>query len=91
MIPYGQNITDKDIESVVEVLKSDFITVGPAMKNLKKKSVKAQCRFSIAVNSATSALHLACLALGLNKGVFMDIRNFLCCVCKSRNLLWCYS
>ena len=67
MTPYGkQEITSDDIESVVKVLKSDFLTQGPAVPQFEK----ALCdytgsSYAVAVNSCTSALHIACLALGL--------------------------
>lgn len=67
MIPYGkQNISNKDIEKVIEVLKSDFITQGPIVHQFEEK-VANYCRAknAIAFNSATSALHAACLALGV--------------------------
>jgi UDP-4-amino-4,6-dideoxy-N-acetyl-beta-L-altrosamine transaminase len=70
MIPYGkQDITQQDIDSVVEVLKSDFITQGPAIPRFEQ-SICDYCGvdYAVAVNSATSALHIACLALGLGKG-----------------------
>ena len=70
MIPYGrQNIDQNDIESVVSVLKSDFITQGPIVPKFEE-AVRGFCRarFSLAVNSATSALHLALLALDIKKG-----------------------
>jgi UDP-4-amino-4,6-dideoxy-N-acetyl-beta-L-altrosamine transaminase len=70
MIPYGrQEITQADIDSVVEVLKSDFITQGPAIPRFEK-AVAEFCgvEYSVAVNSATSALHIACLALDLGPG-----------------------
>ncbi|MGE3728765.1 MAG: UDP-4-amino-4,6-dideoxy-N-acetyl-beta-L-altrosamine transaminase [Candidatus Sericytochromatia bacterium] len=66
-IPYGrQCISSADINAVVEVLKSDFLTQGEAVP-LFEKAVAQQCgaEFAVAVNSATSALHLACLALNL--------------------------
>lgn len=66
-IPYGrQNITQEDIDAVVEVLKSDFLTQGPKVPEFEK-AIAAQCNanYAVAVNSATSALHLACLALGV--------------------------
>lgn len=70
MIPYGkQDINQADIDSVIEVLKSDFLTQGPrvpAFESAIKKYTGA--KFTVAVNSATSALHLACLSLGLGKG-----------------------
>ena len=70
MIPYGkQDINQADIDSVVNVLKSDFLTQGPQIP-LFEKYVSDYCGASsaVAVNSATSALHIACLALGLGKG-----------------------
>lgn len=69
-IPYGKHkISEEDIQSVVEVLKSDFITQGPTVKILENLfSEKIKVNYSTAVNSATSGLHLACLALGLTKG-----------------------
>lgn len=70
MIPYGQqSIVDKDIDAVVEVLKSDFITQGPNVPAFES-AVAEYCgaRHSVAVNSATSALHLACKVLGVGPG-----------------------
>jgi UDP-4-amino-4,6-dideoxy-N-acetyl-beta-L-altrosamine transaminase len=70
MIPYGrQDISEADIQAVVEVLKSDFLTQGPAVPAFEK-AVADYCdvKYSFAVNSATSALHIACLALGVDKG-----------------------
>jgi len=70
MIPYGrQNVTQADIDAVVEVLRSDFLTQGPAVPQFEqavRSSVGAL--YAIAVNSATSALHVACMALGLGTG-----------------------
>ncbi len=70
MIPYGrQEITEDDIKSVVEVLKSDFLTQGQVVPEFEKKICEyTRAKYSIAVNSATSALHLACLALGVGPG-----------------------
>jgi len=70
LIPYGkQDINQADIDSVINVLKSDFLTQGPQVP-LFEKRVSEYCgaEFGVAVNSATSALHVACLALGLGKG-----------------------
>ena len=70
MIPYGrQNISDEDIQAVVDVLKSDFLTQGPVVPNFEQ----AICEYTgaahaVVTNSATSALHLACRALGLGEG-----------------------
>lgn len=69
-IPYGrQQITQQDIDSVVDVLTSDFITQGPAIPRFEQ-AVADYCNVNhaVAVNSATSALHIACLALGLGQG-----------------------
>ena len=70
MFPYGRQDIDKnDIDSVIDVLKSDFLTQGSQVPLFEKK-VSEYCgaKFAIAVNSATSALHIACLSLGLKKG-----------------------
>ncbi|KAA6233327.1 UDP-4-amino-4,6-dideoxy-N-acetyl-beta-L-altrosamine transaminase [Chlorobium phaeovibrioides] len=70
MIPYGrQDINQADIDAVVEVLRSDFLTQGPAVPAFEK-AVATYCgvQHAVAVNSATSALHIACLALGVGKG-----------------------
>lgn len=70
MIPYGkQEITQQDIDAVVEVLKSDFLTQGPQVPLFEASIKKAvNVDYALAVNSATSALHIACLALGVGKG-----------------------
>jgi len=70
MIPYGrQEITQADIDAVVEVLRSDFLTQGPMVPRFEK-AVADYCgaQHALAVNSATSALHIACLALDLGPG-----------------------
>ena len=70
MIPYGkQNISSEDIEAVVEVLKSDYLTQGPVVPEFEK-AISSYCgaKYAVAVNSATSALHIACLALGVGLG-----------------------
>lgn len=70
MIPYGrQAIDESDIAAVVEVLRSDFLTQGPVVPLFERK-VSEYCGapYSVAVNSATSALHIACLSLGLGPG-----------------------
>ena len=69
-IPYGrQDINEDDVQAVIDVLKSDFLTQGPAVPAFEK-SISDYCnsKYAIAVNSATSALHIACLALGVGKG-----------------------
>lgn len=70
MIPYGrQDITQADIDAVVEVLRSDFLTQGPMVPRFEQSVAgHVGARHALAVNSATSALHIACLALGLGPG-----------------------
>ena len=70
MIPYGrQSITDEDIAAVVEVLQSDFLTQGPAVPAFEAAvCARVGASFSVAVNSATSGLHIVCLALGVGPG-----------------------
>jgi len=70
VIPYGrQDISEADIQAVVDVLRSDFLTQGPAVPAFEK-AVAGYCgaQLAVAVNSATSALHIACLALGAGSG-----------------------
>jgi UDP-4-amino-4,6-dideoxy-N-acetyl-beta-L-altrosamine transaminase len=70
IIPYGrQNINQHDIEDVISVLNSDFLTQGPVVMAFEKELANfAKSKYAVAVNSATSALHIACLSLGLKKG-----------------------
>ena len=73
MIPYGkQDINQSDIDAVINVLKSDFLTQGPKVP-LFEKTVADYCdsKYGVAVNSATSALHIACLALDLGKDDYL--------------------
>ena len=69
-IPYGrQDISAADIDAVVEVLRSDFLTQGPAVPTFEQAvAARVGAAHAVAVNSATSALHIACLALGLGEG-----------------------
>ncbi|MDK9707991.1 MAG: UDP-4-amino-4,6-dideoxy-N-acetyl-beta-L-altrosamine transaminase [Desulforhopalus sp.] len=69
-IPYGrQDISENDIQAVVDVLYSDYLTQGPAVPAFEKAVADfCDAQFAVAVNSATSALHIACLALGVGKG-----------------------
>jgi len=70
MIPYGrQQISDDDVEAVAAVLRSDFLTQGPVVPAFEA-ALSRYCGAAdaVAVNSATSALHLACLALGVGAG-----------------------
>ena len=69
-IPYGrQDINQQDIDAVIEVLQCDWITQGPAIKKFEQ-TVADYCgvKYAVAVSSATAALHIACLAVGLTKG-----------------------
>jgi UDP-4-amino-4,6-dideoxy-N-acetyl-beta-L-altrosamine transaminase len=70
MIPYGkQEIAQQDIDSVIDVLKSDFLTQGPKVPAFEASLTKhTGANYAVAVNSATSALHIACMALGLGGG-----------------------
>jgi UDP-4-amino-4,6-dideoxy-N-acetyl-beta-L-altrosamine transaminase len=69
MIPYGkQQISDDDIDHVVKVLKSDWLTQGPMVPEFEQAILHyCQAKYAVATNSATSALHIACLALGVGK------------------------
>ncbi|MEL7188799.1 MAG: UDP-4-amino-4,6-dideoxy-N-acetyl-beta-L-altrosamine transaminase [Pseudomonadota bacterium] len=70
VIPYGrQSVTEDDIAAVVDVLKSDFLTQGPVVPAFEEATAKvAGAKCAVAANSATSALHVACMALGVGKG-----------------------
>ena len=69
-LPYGrQTITEDDISAVVNALRSPFLTQGPLVPQFERTfASKVGARYGVAVNSATSALHLACLALRLGPG-----------------------
>lgn len=70
MIPYGrQNITQADVDAVIAVLRSDTLTQGPQVPAFEEAVAQhVGARHAVAANSATSALHMACLALGLGPG-----------------------
>ena len=70
MIPYGrQDVTEDDIEAVVKVLRSDFLTQGSIVPVFEQKLCDyTGAKYAVAVNSCTSALHIACLALGAGPG-----------------------
>jgi dTDP-4-amino-4,6-dideoxygalactose transaminase len=65
-LPYGrQTVTEADIEAVVAVLRSPFLTQGPTVPAFEQAvAAKVGAVHGVALNSATSALHVACLALG---------------------------
>ena len=70
MIPYGrQSISEEDVQAVIAVLKSDFLTQGPVVQNFEQAICEyTGAKHAVVTNSATSALHLACRALGLGEG-----------------------
>ncbi len=72
-IPYGkQSITKADISAVENILRSDYLTQGPILPKFENEiAKKVNCKNVVAVNSATSALHIACLALGLRKNEWL--------------------
>ncbi len=92
MIPYGkQNISEQDINAVIDVLKSDYLTQGPVLPKFENAVAKTcGADFGIATNSATSALHIACLALGVgeNSLVWTSAISF---VASSNCALYCRS
>ena len=69
-IPYGrQTIDEKDIQAVVEVLRSDYLTTGPKIEEFEKRVADyVGAKYAVAVNSGTAALHIACLAAGIKEG-----------------------
>jgi UDP-4-amino-4,6-dideoxy-N-acetyl-beta-L-altrosamine transaminase len=90
MIPYGrQDISQEDIDAVVAVLKSDFLTQGPAVPAFEAAVMSAtHAPFAVAVSSATAALHIACLALDLGPGdLFWTVPNTF--VASSNAALYC--
>lgn len=70
MIPYGrQHVTQADIDTVIRVLQSDFLTQGPKVPLFEQAVAdKVGAQYAVAANSGTSALHIACLAMGLGPG-----------------------
>ena len=73
MIYYGRQMIDEDdIDSVIEVLKSDFITQGPAVKRFEESVANyVGVKYAVAVTNATSALHISCLAAGLSESDYL--------------------
>ena len=90
VINYGRHSINKnDIASVLKTLKSDFITQGPEVKKFEENvKRKVGAAYALAVNSATSALHLSCLALGIKKNdiVWISANGF---VATSNCALYC--
>lgn len=69
-IPYGRQAVDEnDIQSVIEVLRSDYLTTGPKIEEFEQKVADyVGARYAVAVCNGTAALHIACLAAGISKG-----------------------
>ncbi len=69
-IPYGrQSVDEEDIQSVLDVLSSDYLTTGPKIEEFEKKVADyVGAKYAVAVNSGTAALHIACLAAGIGEG-----------------------
>jgi len=69
-IPYGrQNITQEDVDAVINVLKSDFLTQGPAIQEFEQNFANyVGAKYAVAVSNGTAALHLAALALDIKPG-----------------------
>lgn len=92
MIPYGrQHLDESDIEAVLETLKSDWLTQGPAVPKFENALADyCNAKYGVAVNSATSALHIACLALDVGPGdcVWTSPNSF---VASSNCALYCGS
>ncbi|MGV8878710.1 MAG: UDP-4-amino-4,6-dideoxy-N-acetyl-beta-L-altrosamine transaminase [Sphingobacteriaceae bacterium] len=70
VIPYGrQNITDSDIQAVIDALKSDFLTQGPKIREFENKFAEyIGSKYAVAVSNGTAALHLSALAIGIKAG-----------------------
>ena len=81
MIPYSrQSISQDDIKAVKKVLKSNFLTQGPLVPKFEKKILEfVKAKYAVGVNSATSGLHLACMAIGLKKGdwLWTSVNSFV--------------
>ncbi len=64
-----QDVNDKDIQAVVDVLKSDYLTTGPAITDMEEKLCKVTgAKYAVAISNDTAALHVACLAAGVGPG-----------------------
>ena len=78
MIPYGrQQVLAEDIAAVVAVLQSDFLTQGPVVPRFEGAvAERVGARHGVAANRATSALHIACMALGLGPGDWQRLKSW---------------
>ena len=79
MIPYSRQTLDKkDIDAIIKTLKSKFLTQGPQTQKFEKIiSKKTGANYSAVVNSATSALHISCMALGFKKMIYCGLHPIL--------------
>lgn len=70
MIPYGRQwIEEDDIQAVIEVLKSDYLTTGPKVQEFEKTVAEyAGAKYAVAVSNGTAALHVTCFAAGIKSG-----------------------
>ena len=93
MIPYGrQDITSEDIDAVVSVLRSDYLTQGPAVPAFEECVARhVGSKYAVAFNSATSALHSACVALGLGKDDCLWTSPLTFVASANCAVLWCSS
>lgn len=89
-IPYGkQHIDEEDIQSVVEILKSDFLTTGPKIEEFEKKFANyVGSKYAVVVSNGTAALHIACLAAGIDEGDEV-ITTALTFAASSNSVLYC--
>ena len=89
-IGYGrQTINDEDIASVLDVLKSDLLTQGPVLEEFENALAEyTGARFAIAVTSGTAALHLACLASGVQEGA-RGVTSTMSFVASANCILYC--
>ncbi len=89
-LPYGhQSFGKEEIQKIVQVLHSDWITTGPVVKEFEEKFAKeVGAKYAVAVNSGTAALHIACLSLGLKPGDEV-ITTPLTFVASSNAVLYC--
>lgn len=89
-IPYGrQTIDDNDIQAVVDVLKSDYLTTGPKITEFERRVADyVGAKYAVAVNSGTAALHIACLAAGIKEGDEV-ITSPITFVASSNCVLYC--
>jgi dTDP-4-amino-4,6-dideoxygalactose transaminase len=84
IIPYGrQHITEEDIQAVVNVLNSDFLTQGPEIEKFEKSFAEyIGSKYAVAVSNGTAALHLSNLALGVTQGTkVINYTHYFCGIC----------